>query len=419
VRRARKNPANKFRSLKLENPNVLEQKRSNLARTAGAILDRAIREGRALRPGEDAEVTSLEMKIESINRTLGIYTRLNEDTQEPGQAFVRCVRSLAGRRNLDEAVMYATGRRWPETARALAASVATSGGFAVPQGYSGEVIESLKPLVAVRKLNPVTVSLKHGNYFSPRIAASSTVGYSQENTTIPATQPQFRALQLSARKMVALVPISNVLLRNSDPSADLIIRDDLTAVVSSVEDYYFIRGDGTQDTPRGLRYWALDSSNVFASSGTTIADIESDLSTMESALVNANVRMLRPGWIMSPRTELYLRSLRDPSTTAIRAFPEMTTHGTLKGKPYATSTNVPINLGGGSQTEIYLADFADVVIGENPLIIDGSGAGLYTDSGNNTVSAFAQDQTLVRVISQHDLGMRHMQSVAVLTGVGY
>ena len=73
----------------MESPTALEEKRSRLLNTAGQYVDTALREGRALRPGEDAEVSAIEMKIREIDRTLGRYISLNRDGGESGMVFAR------------------------------------------------------------------------------------------------------------------------------------------------------------------------------------------------------------------------------------------------------------------------------------------------------------------------------------------
>jgi hypothetical protein len=59
------------------------------------------------------------------------------------------------------------------------------------------------------------------------------------------------------------------------------------------------------------------------------------------------------------------------------------------------------------------------VLGEAGLVIDVSGQGAYTDSNGSMVSAFSQDNSLVRVVLQSDIGMRRDEAVAVLTAVVY
>jgi hypothetical protein len=70
---------------------------------------------------------------------------------------------------------------------------------------------------------------------------------------------------------------------------------------------------------------------------------------------------------------------------------------------------------------MYFADFADVTIGDAPQIgIEFSTEASYIDpSSNSLVSAFSQDQTVMRVLIEHDLGMRHPEGIAILAGVAY
>lgn len=90
----------------------------------------------------------------------------------------------------------------------------------------------------------------------------------------------------------------------------------------------------------------------------------------------------------------------------------------LWGFPFAVSTAVPTTLGaGGNESEVYLADFADVVVGERQnLIVDSSQEASYWD-GSVTQSAYSRDETVVRAIIEEDLAMRRDVAGAVLTGV--
>jgi len=59
-----------------------------------------------------------------------------------------------------------------------------------------------------------------------------------------------------------------------------------------------------------------------------------------------------------------------------------------------------------------------VVIGEGEqMSIDFSKEATYIDSGNNMVSAFARNQSLIRVVMEHDIGFRHVEGLVLGTGV--
>jgi HK97 family phage major capsid protein len=88
-----------------------------------------------------------------------------------------------------------------------------------------------------------------------------------------------------------------------------------------------------------------------------------------------------------------------------------------KGYPVEVTNNVPINLGSGSDSEVYLIDFNECVIADSfQLRIDASEAAAYK-VGANLVSAFSQNQTVIRAVAGHDFGMRRVKAAAVLTAV--
>jgi len=299
--------------------------------------------------------------------------------------------------------------------RALGATDGSAGGFLVPVQFSQDVIEFLRPMSAVRRLNPNVVSMPSGTTKIPKITTSAS--YIGESVNIPMSQPVFGQVILSFKKLAALVPISNDLIRYSSPSVDSVVRDDVVRAMAQRENQAFLRDTGTENTPRGLRF-AVASANVSAMTGAdNLADIVTNLGRLVLALENNNIPMTRPGWIFGPRTKFRLMTLLNAVSSAYMFRAEML-NGTLWGYPYATSTAVPQNLGAAAnESEVYLADFADVVIGESQsLIVDSSTEASYWD-GTAQQSAYSRDETVVRCILEEDLVMRRAESGAVLIGV--
>jgi len=254
----------------------------------------------------------------------------------------------------------------------------------------------------------------------PTLASGSEAYYVTETQNIPTTEPTFGTIRLQWKKLAAIVPISNDLLRYSNPAADVIVRDDQVAAIAQTEDATFIRSSGSGNVyPKGLLYWALPQ-NVFAAAlPYTLETVTNDLATAVLKLKQNNSRFVNPGWIMSPRTEMYLMTVRTGvNGDGAYAFRDEMVTGKLLGYPYAVTTAIPENFvfpeGGLDRlTEVYLVDFADALIGEaTRLIVDVS-----TDATYNGNSAFTLDQTLIRVITEHDFAVRHRGSVAVIQGV--
>ena len=91
--------------------------------------------------------------------------------------------------------------------------------------------------------------------------------------------------------------------------------------------------------------------------------------------------------------------------------------GTFEGYPVRLTQQIPTNLVMTTYTkasEIYFVDMADFVIADTyNVIVDASDVASYND-GVSMVSAFQRDQSLFRVIAEHDVNMRHLQSLVVL-----
>jgi HK97 family phage major capsid protein len=305
----------------------------------------------------------------------------------------------------------------PAVTKALSSNDGTAGGFLIEDQLAEEVIEFLRAASVIRQLNPTMMPLPGGRLDISKIPTGANASYIGENDNAPYSEAQFGMVSLSAHDLAVLVAISNNLLNRTGGSADRVVRDDLVNAMAVRSDQAFIRDNGTINTPRGLRYWA-PSANVIAANGTVnLANVTVDLGKLMLALMGSNVRMLRPGWIFAPRIFIYLTTVRD--TNGNFAFrDEMINRRQLWGYPYGVTTNVPINLGGGSnESEVYFADFADVVIGEeNTIQLASSDTAAYHD-GSAVQAAFSRNQSVIRAIANHDLVMRHAESVAVLTTV--
>jgi HK97 family phage major capsid protein len=344
-------------------------------------------------------------------------------SEPKGTGFARIVRALAASRGIPQLAADFAAKTWGRDgdaiAKALAAGSGSSGGFLVPEQFSLEVIELLRGRAVVRQAGATVVPMS-GSLLMPKHTAGASAAYVGENQAIAKATPSFGQIRMTSRKLAALVPISNDLLRPAAVQADQVVLDDLVASLAVTEDGAFIRDDGTANAPKGMRYWA-NAANVTASAGATAADIEADLKDLVNDLEGNDVGMVRPAWIMAPRSRNHLYVLRDANGNL--TFPELRVmdpaapFGRLWGYPVFPTSNVPTNLGGGTETEVYFADMADVVIAEDGQIeISISDTAAYHD-GANVIAAFSNDQTVVRAIARHDLAVRHDRSVAIKTGV--
>lgn len=348
----------------------------------------------------------------------GPYT----DPVPKGVRMAQMVRLLAAAQgNQQQAALMAQQGGYPtEVAMALNTVTPGAGGVLVPTNFSSEIIEALRPMSVVRKMGAMSLPLNNGNLTQPRITGNTVVTYIGSDTDIQITGMTFADTKLSAKKVAAIVPISNDLIAHAgvNPRIDNIVVNDLGVSMGLSEDLHFIRADGSGVLPKGMRYWA-PAFNVLPAPAVvdiTLEKIDLFCGGMMLRVETANVLMKGCGWLMHPRVLRWLQALRDGNGN--KAYPEIN-EGLFKGYPVALSNQIPVNLGaGGDETEFYFVNFADMMIGEDmDLTISFSNEASYRDANGDMVSAFQRDQTLVKVIAKHDFGPRHVESIVVAINV--
>ncbi len=339
-----------------------------------------------------------------------------------GAGAARLVRALAAGKGDPERAASFARRQWgdEDVAKALDSGVDAAGGFIVPPNYSDEIIDLLYPATVVRGSGADIVPMDNGNMTWPRLTGGVGAAYVGENQNIVTDQPSFGDLNLSWKKLAVNVPISNDLIRFSNPKADEVVRNDMVRRMALREDIAFLRDDGTGQKPLGMRFQpgvtVVTATDIAAMARVdAIEAVRRNLDALELALENANVPVTNAAYIITPRIKHFLWRMTD--TNGQRVFPEIK-DGVLNGYPYRTTTQLPQNLGAGAnETEIAFANFPDVIIGESSqLIIDVSTEAAYFD-GTNVQSAWSRDQTVMRAIARHDLGLRYPQAVAWLSAV--
>lgn len=343
---------------------------------------------------------------------------------EKGIRFARMARAMAAAGGIPR-IAQEVAEAWGDSGLFANQNMSSgaAGGFLVPEDVSTEIIELLRPASVIMRGGPRVVPLPNGNLTMNRVATGSTFGYTGEQQDVGATGMTLGQVKLSAKKLTGLIPISNDLLRSASTAADRLVRDDIVEGSAIAMDQAFLRSAGGDNAPLGLRHQltgtAFAGSNILAvTAGNTLASITGDLGRLELALLNANVPLTGAAWIGAPRTMMRLRNIRDGNGNP--AFPEMQ-QGNLRGLPFLTTTSVPINLGGGgAESELYLVAFPHVLVGEHlGLQIATSTEAAYKDGTGTMQAAFSRDETVIRAIQHHDIGLRHLPAVAVLTGVNW
>ena len=343
------------------------------------------------------------------------------------------------------------GENHPVT-KALGVSSGTAGGLVVPPDYVAEIIELLRPQAVVRGSNPRVLPMPRGTMTLPGQASPATASYGPENTAISTSQQSFKQIVASFKKLTALVPVSNDMMRYADPAIDAVVRDDLVRVIALREDLAFLTGDGTQSAPMGFLgfandwvvsqggtagVWSATADSTAAVNGAAGASltgqnggnfITSTLAYTEATVVNeltglinkldmANVPDNRRVWFFHPRVYNYLFGLLN--SLGLYVFRDELSKGTLYGYPFKKTTQMPANIWDPTGAYkngsfIIIAEMTEAMILDSmSLELAVSREGSYIDANGVPQNAFANDQTIIRAIAEHDFQLRHSGAVAV------
>ena len=295
-------------------------------------------------------------------------------------------------------------------------SVSSTGATTIPVYFAQEIIEQLRPLVAVRNAGARVIDTTGGNLTIPRLATTSTANWGTENQDIVASNATVDTITLSNYKLTGMTSLSNDLIRRSPLGMDQIVADDLVQVMARAEDLAFLTGAGSGSLqPLGLKN--VTGIQYMYAGGADLANATIAINACVTKLQMSNTRMISPCWIMTPQVKNFLANLRD-NVGNFFVFAAELAANTLRGYPVVTTTQLPNNLtnyiGGSSGTagtDIFLADFADVLIGDTLGIqLELSKEASFVQAGS-LISAFSKDLTVFRVIKETDLALRHPTSV--------
>jgi HK97 family phage major capsid protein len=303
--------------------------------------------------------------------------------------------------------------------RAMQQSVFTAGGATIGENFVGqELIEFLRATAAVRRAGARDIPLINGSATLPKVTGGASAYWGAEGDNITPSELTTGEVKLVEKKLTALCPVSNDLLRNSNLAIDRMIRDDVGRAAANAEDAAFLKGDGVGSKPKGIYYW-VGAAGRGNSAGTSLANSRTDIAAALNRLGNANAPLVRRAWFMHSRSQNYA-GWQLVDTNGNFAYPSLQAPagGSLAGAPVFPNNNIAITLGGGTASEIYYAEMTECFIGDSgALELELFANATYVDSGGQTRSGVSRDESVVRLIRKVDFGMRHSESAYVLENV--
>jgi HK97 family phage major capsid protein len=383
-----------------------------------------LKAARELAADDADEPEDEDAEEEDKGRKLFVPTRKSLAVRR-SQAIVPAPGIRAARFAMANAIQKATGSyaaayRYAEdqmgdltVAKALNTTTQVEGGATIPQDFVAELIDLVRAQTVVRGSGARVLPMPMGNLTIPRLQSSSTAYWIDELSRIPESQPAFDDLYFTAKKLTALVPVTNDLLRRSPLSVEGIIRDDIVKQLALAEDKAFLTNTASATQPGGIFTLAAAGNKIVDTTAVpTLGTINSVLMSLELLLAGSNISTDKAMWIFHPAVRAFISSLTDGVGNYF--FRDELQQGFLLGYPYKTTTQLPQNLNTGNDTYIFFVNMDDCIIADTlNLRVDSSDVASY--GVNSATSAYTYDQTLFRAINEVDFGLRHAASAAVAT----
>jgi ATP-dependent protease ClpP protease subunit len=396
---------------------ALEAKRAASAARREEIQSKAIEEGRTKDEAEREEFTTLSGEIKSVDDEL-IDLRLMETqavaTAKPvrstvertddvtrsaelrgtgpikvqsnlpkGIAYARVVKSMImGQGNPQLALLYAKAQRdWqtqsPEVAQhiqmtAIEGGDTTTSGWASEWVYNqnlvGEFIDLLRPMTVIGKLGGL-----RRVPFNVRVSGAdsgSTSYWVGQGKAIPVSKMNAIEVTLGIAKAAGLVVLTEELVRSSDPSAEMKVRDDLLGSITEFLDRQFLDPSVaavSNVSPASITNGVTD----LTPTGTDLASLRADIQTLFRSFINVNDDPTTATWIMDTGQALAISMMQN--ALGQNEFPGLTINGgTFAGLPVVVSNSANVAGSPDSGRMIILAKQSDIMLAEGGLEIDAS-----------------------------------------------
>jgi len=288
--------------------------------------------------------------------------------------------------------------------RDLTVGTDSAGGFLRPTDHLGDqFVDALRSRLVMNELGARFMTGLRGDVAIPKLATGVSAGFVAENGATSEVNAVFSQITMSPKSLGAFTDVSRLLMIQSDPSVEQIVRDDLlNAIAQKVEDVA-IEGGGSNE-PSGIIDTAGIGSVAIGTNGGAIAwdDIVNLVKEVEvdNAAINGNTL----AYLTNPKVKSLMASTSKVASTDSVMLLDAPWNS-LYGYNLAVTNNVPSDLTKGTLTTasaMIFGDFSQLMMGffSTPdILIDPFTAG-------------SSGAVRIRVMQELDIAVRHPQSFA-------
>jgi len=288
--------------------------------------------------------------------------------------------------------------------RDLTVGTATAGGHLVGTDHLGDqFVDALRSRLVFNELGARFMTGLRGDVAIPKLATGVSAGFVAENGATSEVNAVFSQITMSPKSLGAFTDVSRLLMIQSDPSVEQIVRDDLlNAIAQKIEDVA-IEGGGSNE-PTGITGTSGIGSVAIGTNGGAIAwdDIVNLVKEVEidNAAINGNTL----AYLTNPKVKSLMASTAKVASTDSVMLLDAPWNS-LYGYDLAVTNNVPSDLTKGTGTALsamIFGDFSQLMMGffSTPdVLVDP-----YTAGSTGAVR--------IRVMQEMDVAVRHAQSFA-------
>jgi HK97 family phage major capsid protein len=294
--------------------------------------------------------------------------------------------------------------------RDLVAGTDSAGGFLVATELKSEsFIELLRNAMMVRAMGATVITGLIGDVEFPRQNGAGNAYWVGETISPTESDQAFGQVPMSPKTVGAFTDMSRKLLLQSSLDVEQLVRMDLAKVIGLAIDLAALRGTGAAGQPLGIVNTTGVGSVALGTNG--LAPTYQSLINMESKVAVANALMGSLGYLTNAKVRGQLKGTEKSPAGTVGNFiwsEGANGFGEVNGYRAAVSNQVPWTLTKGTSagvaSEIYFANWADLLIGEWGVLdiqIDPYAKGL---AGG----------VRVRFLQDVDIAVRHPESFCVI-----
>ena len=247
--------------------------------------------------------------------------------------------------------------------RDLTQGTATAGGHVTPDVHRGDLfIDALRSTSVVQQAGATIFRGLKGDIKIPRLTTKGTVGFVAENSATSETNQAFDQVTMTERTLGGFVDLSRVLINNSDPSIEQIVRNDMTQQIGLKIDEVAFEGGGSNEPTGIIQTGSLPTVAIGTNGGAITYDATIDL--IKEVAKNSALRGSL-GYVATPEVIYQMR--KTPKVSSTDSVMIMDNADQLNGYRVYQSSQLPKDLTKGSLSgtahAMLFGNFQDLLIG--------------------------------------------------------